>query len=157
MTFKHVIKILKELIETCINKTSNGVKCPVIKSIKDDYEKETGIVRTQTCLYHGAMNESSGIKIADAYEELEHAPHDLLTKAAYDQLAKEVMQQFNFLNDKEKITFEPFEGDGEPYKTVLRCSKIFIIIIFISSKLSLDLVKQNIRIKIKCWKNRDRV
>lgn len=53
--------------------------------------------------------------ICEAYEKLPILATDDLTRATYQALANEVMQQFRFLADA-GYDFEPWQLDGQPYQ-----------------------------------------
>jgi hypothetical protein len=107
---------LKELIKRCKHKILNGGKCPMLVEIRDKYLNHYGISNRHIKPYKGSMNDKVGIKIANAYEELEHSPDNFLVKICYEQLAREVLNQFDFLNERENIIYEPFTSEGEPYE-----------------------------------------
>lgn len=119
------MKKLKELVEACRFKVIHGGKCPILEKVKNGYKSNFGIVSKHPHQYRGTMSHQRGIEIADAYTNLEHSPDDFLVKTCYDKLGEEVIAQFKFLNQKEKIIYEPFEGKGEPYKNSFEMLKDF--------------------------------
>ncbi|NIF06680.1 hypothetical protein F3J23_14615 [Chryseobacterium sp. Tr-659] len=110
------MKKLKQLIDRCKHRILNDNQCPMLIKVKDDYKRYYEIAPEPSFKYMGKMNNKTGMEIADAYTLMEHSPDDPFTKASYGQLKEEVLSQFNFLNLKENITYEPFYGKGEPYK-----------------------------------------
>ncbi len=110
------MKKLKDLIKYCNVKIIHGGKCPVFTQLESEYKNEFKIPH-YSFLYEGKMNETIGVKIADAFENKKHTIQNKSVVAAYEQLGKEVVQQFEFLQKSEmKIQFEPYTGTGEPYK-----------------------------------------
>lgn len=61
------------------------------------------------------MNASRGKLIANCFEALCHTPEEKKTRISYQQLIKEVQQQYNFAEYCMGIKFEPWFGDKEPY------------------------------------------
>ncbi|MDY8134331.1 hypothetical protein [Aquimarina sp. 2201CG5-10] len=110
------MKNLKELIKYCHIKVFNGNRCPILTKIESQYKNEYNIPHYDF-FYYDSMNEEIGKKIADYFDATPHNSNNIYVKAAYEQLSKEVIDQFLFLQESEmKIDFEPFKGDGEPYK-----------------------------------------
>ena len=105
---------LQKLIKKCTLKVLHGGSCPILTKIASNYKNDFGI-GSYPFRYRDKMTGGLGIMIADVYDVLEHKPNSCLVKAAYKQLAKEVLNQFNYLVKNEKIEFEPYEGKGEPY------------------------------------------
>lgn len=108
------MKRLKELVKYCELKIIHGGKCPMLNALSAEYKNKYQIPYNPFT-YREKMNQAIGIEIANIYQEKAHEPHNKLVKAAYDQLKKEVTDQFMFLMDSENIQYEPFEGKGEPY------------------------------------------
>lgn len=110
------MKKLKKIVKYCYLKTLKGGKCPIFTAIEAEYKNEFKIPHYGFQYTH-KMNEVVGMMIADLYESINAKPNDIFVRAAYEQLAKEVIWQFEFLQNSDmKIYFEPYEGEGEPYK-----------------------------------------
>lgn len=105
---------LKELILQSEKEQTQGRKVPQLKQIAEDYKQAFGI-ESSGVYVKSKMNVKVGTIIADAYQNLQHTPNDRLVKAAYEQMAQEVVDQFVFFQEQEEVNFEPFEGEGEPY------------------------------------------
>lgn len=104
------MKILNELIKKC----ENGGTCPNLHELSINYKHEFKI-SDNPFTYTGKMTSEVGMKIADVYESLTHLPNTKIVNAAYAQLAEETYNQFEYILKNEKIEFEPYEGNGEPY------------------------------------------
>ena len=109
------MKDLKELINFCYKKYIFGINCPLLDAESKKYKAIYGIDENPI-QYRSRMNEERGKYIADAFESMEHSPYDYFTKAAYDQLVQEVIQQYEYVRREIKIDIEPYEGNHEPYK-----------------------------------------
>ncbi len=105
---------LQSLITQCKLTVLNGGRCPILTKVSADYKNKFNI-SNYPFDYKGTMHEEVGKKIADMYQSIEHKPNAELVKGAYQQLAKEVIMQFQFITDNSKIEFEPYADKGEPY------------------------------------------
>lgn len=56
-------------------------------------------------------------KVADAYDKMTHAPTDPKVARAYNAMAKEVGDQFEFMVKRAGVKVEPWKKKGEPYKS----------------------------------------
>ena len=106
---------LKKQIKKCLFKVIKGGKCPMLSTISAAY-KDKYQIPNNPFQYRKDMTNKSGKKIADLFQSLKHEPNNKLVKAAYEQLVKEVVDQFVFILEHEKIYFEPYQDKGEPYK-----------------------------------------
>lgn len=113
---------LKELIKSYHIKTLCNAPYPLLNKLKTDY-KNTFHIPHYNFVYRDRMTADVGMKIADAYEAGENNPQNKLVRGAYDQLAKEILQQFYFIEEELNIDFEPYEGLGEPYQNSLEMVK----------------------------------
>lgn len=53
--------------------------------------------------------------IADAYEAMQHTPHDPAVQASYGALKNDIAKQWDFATNKLGYTFEPWTHEGQPY------------------------------------------
>jgi len=109
------MKQLKGLVKRCMFIIVNGGKCPHLTKIEKEYRAKYNI-QPNHFSYHGNMSEALGKRIANCYESLPHDPDNAFVQSAYRQLADELLNQFNFLNEQEPIVYEAYEGEGEPYQ-----------------------------------------
>jgi hypothetical protein len=85
-----------------------------VRKIADDYNAQSG----QTPIEHGhyvAVNESLAQRIAKAYDALPEVSRSPETIKAYEALAKEVGDQWDFAVKNLGIKFEPWTKEGQPY------------------------------------------
>ena len=85
-----------------------------VRRIADDYNAQSG----QTPIEHGhyvAVNESLAQRIAKAYDALPEVSRSPETIKAYEALAKEVGDQWDFAVKNLGIKFEPWTKEGQPY------------------------------------------
>ncbi len=87
---------------------------PDVKRIVLEYKKSKGIDTPEGSNITD-IDENNSKNIADAFEEMEDNPNDPEVKKAYQAMADETLEQFDFLIDN-GYTVEIFEGQGEPYK-----------------------------------------
>lgn len=60
------------------------------------------------------LDQERSVRIADAYEAMEHNPNDPEVKASYEAMASETLSQYNTIQDA-GYTVELWDGEGEPY------------------------------------------
>lgn len=95
-------------------KTGSRQPNETVRKIADDYNAQSG----QTPIEHGhyvAVNESLAQRIAKAYDALPEVSRSPETIKAYEALAKEVGDQWDFAVKNLGITFEPWTKEGQPY------------------------------------------
>ncbi len=85
------------------------------RTVSNDYKKSVGI-NTSEGKPILAVDVERSKEIADAYENMQHNPNDPEVKAAYEAMAKETMDQYDAVKNS-GVTFEIYEGVGEPYKS----------------------------------------
>lgn len=84
------------------------------KVIADQYKQDKGItIPDGVNIYKLDTNLSK--RIADAYEAMKDNPNDPEVHAAYQALANETVDQFDYLS-KAGYNVELYDGEGEPYK-----------------------------------------
>lgn len=108
------MKRLQKLITHCKLRVLHGGRCPLLTELSTNYNSLFNI-GPPPFSYKEKISPAVGMAIADAYEQLDHEPDNPLVSAAYEQLAKELINQYAYLTHNEKIIFEPYEGQGEPY------------------------------------------
>lgn len=113
---------LKELVKTYHAKTLKNDPYPLLNKLKTDY-KNTYHIPHYNFVYREKMKAEIGMKIGDAYEAGTNCPENVLVQAAYEQLTKEILQQFFFIEQELAIEFEPYDGLGEPYSSSLEMVK----------------------------------
>lgn len=90
-------------------------KVPEATKLKKEFQKEQGLPTAEPPRIK-KLNVERSKRIADAFEEMKHAPNDPKVKAAYDALARETVKQYQKLLDA-GIEFDYWRGRGEPYKS----------------------------------------
>ena len=61
------------------------------------------------------INEHLSRRTADAFEAMAHDPKNPEVKAAYDQLSREIMAQYEHALTRGNIKFQPWMREGQPY------------------------------------------
>jgi hypothetical protein len=89
--------------------------------LKKQYQKEAGLSTAKSPRIK-ELNVERSKAIADEFDKMVHAPNDPEVKAAYNQLAKEVNDQYQMLLD-DGVKFEYYRGKGEPYKSSKEMAK----------------------------------
>jgi hypothetical protein len=95
-------------------KTSSRQPNEAVRRIADDYNAQSG----QGPIEHGhyvPLSESLAQRIAKAYDEMPEVSRSPETIKAYEALAKEVGDQWDFAVKNLGITFEPWIKEGQPY------------------------------------------
>lgn len=95
-------------------KTSSRQPNEAVRRIADDYNAQSG----QGPIEHGhyvPLSESLAQRIAKAYDALPEVSRSPETIKAYEALAKEVGDQWDFAVKNLGITFEPWIKEGQPY------------------------------------------
>ena len=95
-------------------KTSSRQPNEAVRKVADDYNAQSG----QGPIEHGhyvPLNESLAQRIAKAYDALPEVSRSPETIKAYEALAKEVGDQWDFAVKNLGITFEPWVKEGQPY------------------------------------------
>ena len=103
-------------------KTGSPQPNPVIRGLADNYNTQ----RNLAPITHGhyvPVDESLAQKIAKAYDELPEIDRSPETLNAYQALAKEVSDQWDFAVKNLGIKFEPWVGEGQPYANSLEMVK----------------------------------
>jgi len=86
---------------------------PGLVSVAEKYAKEKGIDLRRQAEYV-ELDEDRAVRLANAYEEMPHAPEDPKVKEAYADLIRQTKDQFNALSDA-GYTFTFFDRDTDPY------------------------------------------
>ena len=87
-----------------------------IRAIAHDYMRQAGLPYNPPTKYVKADPERTQ-RIAKAYHEMAHAPHNPLVKVAYQQMAREVAAQYHAAKKAgAKFEFWNPEKDEDPYK-----------------------------------------
>jgi len=86
---------------------------PRLVSVAEDYARKAGIPYTRQPRYV-EVDEGRAKRIADAYEAMQHSPNNPAVKQAYDDLMRQVMDQYNSLVDA-GYTFTFFDSKTDPY------------------------------------------
>lgn len=84
-----------------------------VESVIAVHEKYTG--KTLPSRRNITLDTQQGMRIADEYERMEHAPDNPEVKRAYRVMVSETIAQYEALLDA-GFTFTLFPGEGEPYK-----------------------------------------
>jgi len=95
-------------------KTGSRQPNEAVRRIADDYNAQSG----QKPIQHGhyvPVDESLAQRIAKAYDELPEVSRSPETIKAYEALAKEVADQWDFAVNNLGIKFEPWTKEGQPY------------------------------------------
>ena len=95
-------------------KTSSRQPNENVRKIADDYNAQSG----QNPIEHGhyvSVDESLAQRIAKAYDALPEVDRSPETIQAYEALAKEVGDQWDFAVNNLGVTFEPWTKEGQPY------------------------------------------
>ena len=103
-------------------KTGSPQPNPVIRGLADNYNTQ----RNLAPITHGhyvPVDESLAQQIAKAYDELPEIDRSPETLNAYQALAKEVSDQWDFAVKNLGIKFEPWVGEGQPYANSLEMVK----------------------------------
>lgn len=82
-------------------------------SVAEDYAKKSGIPYVRQKNYV-EVDENRAKRIANAYAAMPHAPNDPTVKEAYDDLMRQVMDQYNALTDAGYV-FTFFDSQTDPY------------------------------------------
>ena len=96
------------------SKTSSRQPNETVRKLADEYNVQSG----QDPIEHGhyvPVNESLAQRIAKAYDALPEIDRSPETIRAYETLAKEVGDQWDFAVNNLGITFEPWTKEGQPY------------------------------------------
>jgi hypothetical protein len=96
------------------SKTSSRLPSEKVRKLADEYNVRSG----QDPIEHGhyvAVDESMAQRIAEAYNALPEVDRSPQTIRAYEALAKEVGDQWDFAVSNLGITFEPWTSEGQPY------------------------------------------
>lgn len=90
-----------------------------LHDIAEQYSRESGIPYTRPTAYEPIdVNRSKAI--AQAFDEMPHAPNDPAVKASYDAMIRETLGQYNALKNS-GYTFEPIPpGAADPYAATPR-------------------------------------
>jgi hypothetical protein len=86
---------------------------PETALIAQEYKEANGIETSEGERIY-AIDVEYAKKIADAYDEMQHAPDDPLVQASYNAMVKETLAQFDAIT-RAGYTVEIYEGIGEPY------------------------------------------
>ena len=100
------------------SKTGSPQPNPVVRGLADNYNTQ----RNLAPITHGhyvPVDESLAQQIAKAYDELPEIDRSPETLNAYQALAKEVSDQWDFAVKNLGIKFEPWVGEGQPYANSL--------------------------------------
>lgn len=84
-----------------------------VQEVADAYLKSAGITEPQHSGY-ADIDENLSKKVADWYQNAEHAPDDPTVKQAYQAFAKETVDQWNAITAA-GVTMEPWTKKGQPY------------------------------------------
>ena len=104
------------------SKTGSPQPNPVVRGLADNYNTQ----RNLAPITHGhyvPVDESLAQKIAGAYDELPEIDRSPETLNAYQALAKEVSDQWDFAVKNLGIKFEPWVGEGQPYANSMEMMK----------------------------------
>lgn len=82
-------------------------------SVAEDYARKAGIPYARQPSYV-EVDEARAKRIANAYAAMPHAPNDPAVKEAYDDLMRQVMDQYNALTDAGYV-FTFFDSQTDPY------------------------------------------
>ena len=88
---------------------------PFIRECADGYLAARGMERAQP-RGRVAMERARGIRIADTFETMPHRPDDPCVAAAYEQFAREIGDQFEFVLCFAGMSMEPWLRSGQPYR-----------------------------------------
>jgi hypothetical protein len=86
---------------------------PVDKVAKA-YAKKAGIQQPEP-QFAEKWDQGFASRVADAYDEMPHAPNDPRVKSAYDAMGREVSDQFEFVTQQAGVKMEPWTQPGQPY------------------------------------------
>lgn len=95
---------------------------PVVRNLADNYNKQLGLAPIE----HGhyvPVDESLAQKIAKAYDDLPEIDRSPETINAYQALAKEISDQWDFAVENLGIKFEPWVKEGQPYANSMEMMK----------------------------------
>lgn len=86
-----------------------------LQRIAAEYNQKQGLnPPSHTDYVH--VDEALAMKIADAYEAMEHNPQDPRVRKAYDAFIREVKLQWDHLEDAGYV-LEPWKKEGQPYQS----------------------------------------
>lgn len=104
------------------------MKLPLWKLVKGVGREPNDILKTITQSYKNRyaidtpeygpvtrLDTAQSARIADAFHAMQHQPQDERTRASYDALKKETLNQYRHLL-RAGYTFHPHTGEGEPYR-----------------------------------------
>jgi len=97
------------------NETVKRTPSDEIRKLANSYSRTEGIEYRPTQDYV-EVNSGLAKRLADFYEETPHNPGDPAVQASYQALADETLKQYRAM-ESAGYTIEPFEGQGEPYKS----------------------------------------
>jgi len=83
-------------------------------SVAEKYAKDNGIKLNRQAKY-AQVNEVFGKRLAQAYEEMPHAPNDPKVKEAYEDLIHQTRKQYDALVDA-GYKFNFFDSETDPYQ-----------------------------------------
>jgi hypothetical protein len=95
-------------------KTSSRQPNEALRKLSDEYNAQSG----QNPIEHGhyvSVDESLAQRIAKAYDAMPEVDRSPETIRAYEALAKEVGDQWDFAVNNLGVTFEPWTTEGQPY------------------------------------------
>lgn len=87
---------------------------PETLELKSQYQREAGLPTARPKDIR-QLDVDKSKRIADAFEEMRHAPNDPAVRRSYDALAREASDQYQKLLDA-GVEFDYWRGRGEPYK-----------------------------------------
>lgn len=116
------MKKLRKLLKNYHIKTLNDDGYPLLNKFKAAYKNKYQIPH-YSFVYRDKMKPEIGMLIADAFEGGIDTPNHPLAKAAYEQMIKEVLNQYYFVQEHLNIDFEPYEEEGEPYANSMEMVK----------------------------------
>ena len=96
--------------------SKKAVRTPneAVRKLSDDYNAQMGLGPIKHGHYVN-FDEATARKIAKAYDAMPEIDRSPETVKAYEALAKEVNDQWDFAVENLGITFEPWNEDGQPY------------------------------------------
>lgn len=113
---KALTKLVPSVEKSLVPSVTEGVKIrinPKIQQVAEDYVNSKGL-----SLNHGTnvdIDPKVGMKIAEAYEQMPHDPHNPEVKSAYDALKNETMDQYQAIKNS-GLKAEPITSDMKnPY------------------------------------------
>jgi len=109
---------VQKLTDTEIEQILESVKFfnrdnPAVRKLANDFAQSKGMPEIENNLTF-YIDKEQGKKIADAFERMPDNPTDPKVVKAYDALAKETKEQYEWLVSK-GYKIEPWKGKGQPY------------------------------------------